>query len=138
MDKEIRKMPPGRRPARRGQLQTRQRNMCMVQVQRRDAGWIGGEVTENVAAARGYGDEMITRLNAQRLHVNHRIFPDLRIDQPVKSCGEHALAHARQRESGIAVHRLAKPGTRRPAYCLILSKHCGHDHLSIKIILGGM
>ena len=84
----------GRQQARRGELQLRQRHVRAVQVDGDDLLRVGGQVGEHVAAARGDGDHARMRLQRQRPHVDVRVFPDLRVDEPAEGEGEDALQDA--------------------------------------------
>ena len=69
--------------------------MRPVEVDGGDAGRIGREIGEHVAAARGDRDHLMSRADVERLHVDDRILPDLRIDQALEREREQALEHAR-------------------------------------------
>ena len=79
----------------RADLEPTERNMRPVEVDRGDAGRIGGQVGEYIAAARGDRDHLMAGADVQRLHVDDRILPDLRIDQTLEGEREQALEHAR-------------------------------------------
>ncbi len=88
----VRQMPE------RTDLELAERHMRSVEIDRGDAHWIGGEIGEHVAPARGYGDDLVARPDLERLHIDDRIFPNLRIDEFRERQGEHALKHARPRQ----------------------------------------
>ena len=73
---------------RRRDLELAQGDMRGVQVHRDDLGGIGHQIRQDVAAARGDRDDAAVGLDLQRLHVDHRIFPDLRIDQALEGEGK--------------------------------------------------
>ena len=79
-------------------LEPAERDMRPVEVDRGDAGRIGGEVGEHVATAGGDRDHLMPRADAERLHVDDRVFPDLRINQTLERHGEQTLEYARARE----------------------------------------
>ena len=58
--------------------------MRPIEVDPGDAGWIAREVGEHVATTRGDRDHFMSRADVERLHVNDRILPDLRIDQALE------------------------------------------------------
>ena len=72
--------------------------MRPVEIDRGDPGGIGHEVGEHVTAARGDRDHLMSRADVERLHVDDRILPDLRIDQALERKREQALEHARARQ----------------------------------------
>ena len=96
--------------------------MRAVEIDRGDPGRIGGKVGEHVAAAGRDRDEMIARAQCQRLHVDRRVFPDLRIDEAAERQREQPLegTGSRQRAGpvdgaietldGGASYRLRRPG----------------------------
>ena len=105
--------------------------MGVVQIQRRDTGWIGCKIAQNSAAARSDGDDMIARLDRQRFHVDQRVFPNLRINQPFKGLGEQPFEQACGRQRRVAVHRIAEAGFRRPPQTRCdTPRHSLHRHLS--------
>ena len=75
-------------------LQVVQRQVRGVEVHRHDPRRIGGEIGQRIAAARGDGDDAVTLLDAERRHIDIRIFPYLRIDQSLEQMSEKALADA--------------------------------------------
>ena len=78
--------------------------MRAVEIDRRDAGGIGGKIGQDIAAAGGDGDDVVPGLDLERLQVDDRILPDLRIDELRKRQGEHPLQHPRPRQWPRAVH----------------------------------
>src|SRR3984885_5403691 len=71
-----------------------ERNMRPVEIDRGNAGRIGGQVGEHVAAARGDRDHVMARADVERLHVDDRILPYLRIDQALERKRKQALKDA--------------------------------------------
>jgi hypothetical protein len=65
--------------------------MGAVEVDGDDLLRVGNEVGEDVAAAGGDRDEARLRPEAKRLHVDHRIFPDLRVDEALEDQREQSL-----------------------------------------------
>ena len=55
----------------------------------------GGHVGEDVAAAGRDGDQVLAVLELQRLEIDDRIFPDLRIDEAREGEREQPLLDAR-------------------------------------------
>ena len=88
----------------RADLELSERDMRAVEVDRRDAGGIGGKIGEHVAPARGDGDDVVPGRDLERLHVDDRILPDLRINELRKREGEHPLEHPGPRQGLGAVH----------------------------------
>ena len=94
-----------RQAHRRRQLQAVQRNMGGVEIDRRDFLRLGEEIARNIAAARGNGDHMVGLADAERVHVDDRIFPDLRIDQATEEECEQPLQRALGRKGAVAMDR---------------------------------
>ena len=96
-----------------GQMQRRrlfepvERDMRWIEVHRSDSRGIGREIGEDVAAARGDRHDMTVGRNLQHLHVDHRIFPDLGIDQPAKGESEGAFEQALLAQMFVTMHRTA-------------------------------
>ena len=44
---------------------------------------IGGQIVQDVAAARGDGDQPVMGLELQRLQIDVGVFPDLVVDKPL-------------------------------------------------------
>src|ERR1700722_4146962 len=82
----------------RPDLKPAEREMSPDEIDRGDPGGIGHEVREHVATARGDRDPLMSRADVERLHVDDRILPDLRIDQALERKREQALEHTRARE----------------------------------------
>ena len=68
--------------------------MIGIEVDGDDLRRIGGQIIENVAAARGDGDQPMVGLEIERLQIDVGVFPDLVIHKPLKHKGEQALQHA--------------------------------------------
>lgn len=77
----------GQMPCRRD-FQPPQCDMRGVEIDRDDLGRVGNQIGQDVAAARRDGDDAAVGLDLQRLHVDDRIFPDLRIDQSLEGEGK--------------------------------------------------
>ncbi len=92
--------------------------MSAVEVDRGDARRVGGQVGEDIAAAGGDGDHLVTRPDVERLHVDDRVFPDLRVDKLREGEGEHALEHAGARQGPRAMNGGLEMGVGRLAGCL--------------------
>ena len=71
--------------------------MRPVEVDRGDAGRIGRQVGEHVAAARGDGDHLMSGADVEGPHVYDRVLPDLGIDEALEREREQPLEHARAR-----------------------------------------
>ena len=69
----------------RADLELAERDMRPVEVDRGDAGRIGGQIGQHVAAARGDGDDLMSGPDVERLHVDDRVLPDLGIDEASKT-----------------------------------------------------
>src|SRR6478736_6809055 len=59
-----------------GELEPRQCDMCGIEIDGGDAGWIGEEIAQHVAAARRDRDDAATRLHIQRFEIDDRILPN--------------------------------------------------------------
>ena len=77
-----------------GNLQPAQRDMRGVQINGDDLARIGGQVRQRIAAATGDRQDAPAGRDFQRGHVGLRIFPDLRVDQPLEGKGKRALEQA--------------------------------------------
>ena len=93
----------------RADLEPAERDMRPVEVDRGDARRIGGQVGKHIAAARGDRDHLMSGADVERLHVDDRILPDLRIDQPLEREREQALEHARARQRLRAMDSSLEP-----------------------------
>ena len=100
----------------RADLEPPERDMRSVEVDRGDAGRIGGQVGEHVAAARGDGDHLMPRPDVERGHVDDRVLPDLGIDEALERQREQALEHARARERLRAMDRSFEPRAGRATH----------------------
>ena len=90
--------------------------MGAVEIDRGDAGRIGREVGEDVAAARGDGDHLMPRPDVERGHVDDRVLPDLRIDEALERQREQALEDAGARERLRAMDRSFEPRAGRATH----------------------
>ena len=95
---------PSRQILEAGQLQLDQCHMRPVEIDRRDLVWAGGEIGQDIAPAGRNGDNVMMRLDLHRRHIDHRILPDLRIDQTAEGEREEALENALLGNGLIAVH----------------------------------
>ena len=93
----------------RRELEVAERDMGTVEVDGADPGRVGGEIGQDVAGARSDRDQMVARLQRQRLHVDDRILPDLRIDQAGEGEREHPLQQTGARERLAAMDRVVEP-----------------------------
>jgi hypothetical protein len=93
----------------RAELEPDQRYMGAIEVDRRDALRIGDEIIEDVTAARADRQHMVGRPDPQRLEVDCRVFPDLRIDEAAERQRENALKHPFAGEHLVAVNRSREP-----------------------------
>lgn len=84
------------------------RDVRRVEIDRRDRNGRGGEIAQNVAAARGNGDEFLTILKLQCFEVDERILPDLRINQPAEGEREKPLLDALPGRGLVAMDRLTE------------------------------
>ena len=78
----------------RRQLQPGQRDMIGIEIDGDDLCRLGGQIIEDVAAARGDGDQPVMGLKLQRLQIHAGIFPDLVIDKALKHQGKKPLQRA--------------------------------------------
>ena len=78
----------------RAQLQPVERHVSCVQIDGVDLLWVGSQIAHHITAARRDGDDAITGANFESLHVNDRVFPDLRVDHSPECKSEHAFSHA--------------------------------------------
>jgi hypothetical protein len=83
--------------------------MRPVEIDRGDAGRIGGQIRQHVAAARGDGNDLMSRPDVERPHVDDRVLPDLGIDEALERKRKHALEHAGARQRFRAVDRGLEP-----------------------------
>ena len=90
------------------ELEPAERDMGAVEIDGDDLGRVGGQIGEGVAAARGDGRDAIARAEAQRLEIDDRVFPDLRIDEAAEGGGEQALEHAGAAQRPAAMNRCAQ------------------------------
>ncbi len=79
---------------RRRQLELVERDMRGVEIDRRDAFGIGHQIGQHVAPAAGDGHHAAVGQDLQGVHVDIRVFPDLRIDQPAKRQGKGMIEQA--------------------------------------------
>ena len=98
-----------------GEFQPPQGHMRAVEVDGADPCRVGREVGERVAAPRGDGDDVVLRPQPERRHVHHRVFPDLRIDQPAEGRREQAFRYSRFREGPVAMDGLSETQIRLAA-----------------------
>ena len=89
----------------RADLEPAERDMRPVEVDRGDAGGISRQIREHVAAAGGNCNHLVPRADVERLHVDDRILPDLRIDQALERERKQALEHAGARQRLRAMDR---------------------------------
>ena len=101
---------------RRHQLQPVERDMGGVEVDRRDLRRIGGQIGEDIAAARRDRHHMTVGRDRQRFHVDRWIFPDLGIDQATEGEGEGAFQQPLLRQMAVTMHRVGD----------FLVGRCGH------------
>ena len=111
----------------RGKLQLVERDVRRVEVDGGDRNRRGGEVAQHVAAARRDGDEPLALLEAQRLEIDDRVLPDLRIDEAAEGEREQPLLDALARGRLVAMHRLAQASIARAPEGGVL---CGDGILS--------
>ena len=90
--------------------------MGAVEVDRGDAGRIGGEVGEDVAASRGDGDHLMPRPDVERGHVDDRVLPDLGIDEALERQCEQALEDTGARQRLRAMDRSFEPRAGRASH----------------------
>ena len=114
----------------RGKLQLVERDVRRVEVDGGDGNGRGREIAEHVAAARRDGDEPLARLEAQRVEIDDRVLPDLRIDEAAEGEREQPLLDALPGGGLVAMHGLAQASIARAPEggflcgCGMLS--CGH------------
>ena len=77
-----------------GELETGQRDMGAVEIDRDDLAGIGGEIGQDVAPARGDRDQPRTGPKRKRAEIDLRVLPDLRIDEAAKGERENPLENA--------------------------------------------
>jgi len=87
-----------RQVAHGGELETGQRDMRPIEIDSNDLAGSGGEIGQDVAAARRDGDQARARRERQRPQVDLRILPDLGVDQTAKSEREDALQNTLTRD----------------------------------------
>ena len=85
----------------RRELHAVQRDVRGVEVDGVDRGRRAREIGEHVAAARRDGDDAVAFAELHRLHVDLRVFPDLRIDEAGKEQREQPLGEARPWTSAL-------------------------------------
>ena len=101
--------------ARGRELEAGESDVGAVEVDGGDPGGIGDEVAQHVAAAGRDREHVALRRDLERLEVDDRVFPDLRIDQVLERAREGALAQAVEGEDAVAVHGLLQQLGGRPA-----------------------
>jgi len=82
--------------------------MGAVEVDGDDLGRVCRQIRERVAAAGGDGGDAVARPEPQRLDVDDRVFPDLRIDEAAEGRREQAFEHAGAAQRPAAVDRRAQ------------------------------
>ena len=84
--------------------------MRAVEIDRGDARRIGDEIGQDIAAAGRDRDHMAVRRDRECLKIDFRIFPDLRIDEPLEQAqGEEMLEQARARHQRTAPDSVIQP-----------------------------
>ena len=73
------------------QFQPVERDMRGVEVDRSDPRGIGRQIAQDIATTRSDGNDMAFRSDRQRVHVDLRIFPYLRIDKAPEGEGKGPL-----------------------------------------------
>ena len=91
-----------RQMARGGDLEAVQRDVVLVEVDCGDPSGIGCQIAQDVAPAGRDGDDMIARPKPERFHVDHRVFPDLRIDQAREHAREQPFLEPRAAEGAVS------------------------------------
>ncbi len=95
-----------------------ERYMRPVEVDRGDAGGISRQIREHVAPAGGNCNHLKPRADVERLHVDDRILPDLRIDQALERERKQALKHASARQRLRAMDRSLEARAGHTMYCV--------------------
>ena len=80
--------------------------MGLAEIDGRDPRRSRREVREDVAAARGDRHDMAVRPECQRLEVDLRVFPDLRVDEATEQPFEDVLQESLARQDATAADRL--------------------------------
>ena len=88
----------------RCQFQFVERNVCRVQVNRRYVFRACGQIAEYVATARGDGDHAGGTIDLEGLHVDDRVFPDLRVNKMLECVGETAFEQSIHRERAVLMY----------------------------------
>ncbi len=77
-----------------GELKPVERDMRPIEIDRFHACRIGGQVGHGIASAGSDGDDAVAGLDGKCRHVDFRVFPDLRIDQPLEQPREQSFGKA--------------------------------------------
>ena len=83
-----------RQIGKRRKLESRQRDVIGVEIDRDDTLGVRGQIVQNVATARGDGDQRVMRLKRERFHVDIGVFPDLVVDKSLEHHREETLKRA--------------------------------------------
>ena len=96
-----------------GQFQLGERDMMRIEIQRDNRGRSGGQIIQDIAAARGNGDDPVVGPKLQRVQIDAGVFPDLIIDKALEHQGEKPFQHAAW-------------ASRRRLMCGLFQKRVGH------------
>ena len=90
----------------RRDLELAQRDMRTIKIDRDHFGGVGSEIGQRVAAAAGDTHHAHAGADLQPFHVDYRVFPDLRIDQPFEGQRESPVEQPVARFRILADHRI--------------------------------
>ena len=89
----------------RGDLQAAQRDVRPVEVDCGDRGGVCGEIAQRVAAAAGDAENAAVFVDLEPFHVDHRVFPNLGVDQPAKGSRKGLVEQCVLQARAFADHR---------------------------------
>ena len=84
-------------------LEPVERDVRSREIERGDAGGVGDQIRQDIAAAGRDRDHVVIRRDRQRLEIDVRVFPDLRIDQSLEQARKGKLQQA------LSGHQRASP-----------------------------
>ena len=88
------------------ELEAVQRDVVRVEIDDVDLARAGRQVSQHVAAAGADGDDPMLWAKLHRLHVDDRILPDLRVDEPREEQAEETFREAGEGEGLVLEQRV--------------------------------
>lgn len=96
----------------RCQLKAVKRDMGRIEINSRDVLRSSHKITCDVAATRGNGNHAVSTAQAQSIHINDGVFPNLGINKAAKQERKKPLKHALAGHDVILMHSFSKMLTR--------------------------